>query len=139
MRQCLRIATFFGEMQSPTGIKYMDMYLNQVWQVEDSPKSTISKREGPFYSTKVASSLAKVLTRVLEGTDPAADTPEMKTWRGLRARTKEIVWASTKPEVKTPYSELQPLGSAVGLEATERFVDYDWATRSQKTTRSARR
>jgi len=67
-----------------------------------------------------------------------ADTPEMKTWRGLRARAKKVLRESIKPEVETPDSELQPLGSAGGLEATERFVDYDLATRSHKPSRITR-
>ena len=139
MRQCLRIATFFGEQRSSSGTKYMDIYLAQGRLFETVSKSSVSKREEPFYSTKVASTLANVLTRVLEGTDPAEDTPEMKTWRGLRARAKKVFRESTKLEVKTPDSELEPLGSAGGLEATERFVDYDLATRSQKVSRIVRR
>jgi hypothetical protein len=70
------------------------------------------------------SALADVLTRVLEGMDPVADTPEMKVWRGLRAKVKRLLRESTKPQVETPDSELQPLGSAGSLKATERFVDY---------------
>ncbi|KAF9651168.1 hypothetical protein BDM02DRAFT_978609 [Thelephora ganbajun] len=139
MRQCLRMATFFGELKTSSGTKYMDVYLAQGRLFDDTTKSTVSKREEPFYSTKVASTLANVLTRVLEGTDPAVDTSEMKTWRGLRARAKKILRESTKPEVETPDSELEPLGSAGGLEATERFVDYDLATRSQKPSRTTRR
>jgi len=139
MRQCLRMATFFGELRSSSGTRYMDVYLAQCRLFEDVPKSTISKREEPFYSTKVASTLANVLTRVLEGTDPAEDTPEMKTWRGLKARVKRVLRESTKPEAEIPDAELEPLGSAGGLEATERFVDYDLATRSQKPGRTTRR
>ena len=139
MRQCLRMATFFGELRSSSGTKYMDVYLARDQLFKDVPKPSQSKYEEPFYSMKVASTLADVLTRVLEGTDPAADTLEMKAWRGLRARAKKIPRESVKPEVETPESELQPLGSAEGLEATDRFVDYDLATRSQKPSRIARR
>lgn len=138
MRQCLRMATFFGGLQSSGGIKYMDVYLAQDQLLKDAPHSTISKRQEPFYSTKVASTLANVLTRVLEGTDPAADTPEMKAWRGLRAKAKKILRMSTKPEVETPDSELELLGSAEGLQAVDRFVDYDLTTRSQKLSRITR-
>jgi hypothetical protein len=132
MRQCLRMATFFGEQRSSSGIKHMDVYLAQGHLVKDTPKSTVSRREDPFYSTKVASTLADVLTRVLEGLDQGVDTQEMKMWRGLRARAKKVLRESTKPEGRTPDAELEPLGSAGSLQATERFVDYDLATRSQK-------
>ena len=138
MRQCLRMATFFGEMRSPNGTRYMDVYLAQGRLFDGIPTSVVSKQE-PFYSTKAASTLANVVTRVLEGTDPVADTPEMKTWRSLRARAKRILRESPKPEIKIPDSEIELLGSAGGLEATERFVDYDLATRSQGTSRTTRR
>lgn len=139
MRQCLRMATFFGELRSSNGIKYMDVYLAQSRLFVDAQKPTIAQREEPFYSTKAASTLADILTRVLEETDPAADTPEMKTWRGLRARAKKVLRGSTNLEVETPNSEFELLGTAGSLEATERFVDFDLATRSQKPSRSARR
>lgn len=138
MRQCLRMATFFGGLRSANGTRYMDAYLAQGQLYTHLPTSTASKQE-PFYSTKVTSTLADVLTRVLEGTNPAADTPEMKVWRGLRVRVKKILRESVKPKVKTPDSELEPLGSAGGLEAVDRFVDYDLATRSQKSSRITRR
>jgi len=139
MRQCLRMVTFFGELRSSDGTKYMDVYLIQGRPFEDVPKSVSSKREDLFYSAKIASTLASVLTRVLGGTDPAVDTPEMKTWRGLRARADKTLRESAKSEVKAPDAEIEPLGSAGGLEATERFVDYDFATRSQKPGRIVRR
>jgi hypothetical protein len=75
----------------------------------------------------------------LEGTDPAADTPEMGVWRELRVRVKKILRELTKPEFKTPDSEIELWGSAGGLEAIERSVDYDLATRSTKPGRNARR
>jgi len=131
MRQCLRMVTFFGEMRTPSGNKYMDVYLAHGRLFEDTPQSPAVKQAGSFYSTKVVSTLADVLTRVLEGTKPAADTPEMKTWRGLRAGAKRVLRESTKLGAEAPDSELEPLGSAGGLEATERFVDYDLATRSR--------
>jgi len=141
MRQCLRMVTFFGELRSSIGTKYMDVYLAHGQLPGDVPESAVLKRDQPFYSTKVASTLAAVLTRVLEGTDPAADTPEMKVWRKLRERAKKtpVSRGSTEPGVKTPDSELQPLGSAGGLRAVERVVDYDLATRSQKPGRIVRR
>ena len=139
MRQCVRMATFFGEMRHSTGTKFMDVYLAQERLPAGIPKSTVAKQEQLFYSTKVASTLANVLTRVLEGTDPAEDTPEMKMWRGLRARAKRTLRESTKPDVATPDYELEPLGTSGGLEATDRFVDYDLATRSQKAGRVTRR
>ena len=132
MRQCLRMAAVFGDLRS-SGAKSTDVYLVQ--PSKNLANSTVAKLVDPFYSTKVASALAKVLAQVLEGTDPVADTPEMKAWRGLRARAKKILRESVKPEVETPDSELQPLGSAGSLTATERFVDYDLATRSQKHSR----
>jgi len=136
MRQCLRMATFFGGLRSSRGTEYMDVYLEQ----DPNPNSAVPKREELFYSAKVASTLAKVLTRVLEGTDPATDTPETKMWRGLRVRAKKTLRESIKPGVKkTPDFELEPLGSAGDLEATERFVDFDLATRSQKPGRIVRR
>lgn len=141
MRQCLRMATFFGKLRSSSGTKYMDVYLAHGQLSGAVPESTIPKRDEPFYATKVTSALADVLTRVLGGTDPAADTPEMKTWRKLRVRAKKtlVPRGSTEPGVKTPDSELQPLGGAGSLAAVERFVDYDLATRSQKTGRTVRR
>ena len=138
MRQCLRMVTFFGELRSPSGAKYMDVYLAQDRHSEDVQKPTASQRDEPFYFTKVASTLVDILTRVLEGSDPAADTPEMKTWRGLRASAKKVLRKSAKPGVETPRSEFELLGSPGSLEATERFVDYDLATRSQKTGRIPR-
>ena len=135
MKQCIRMATFFGELRSPSGIKYMDVYLSKDQLFKDVPGPTLAKQEEPFYSIKVASTLADVLTRVLEGTEPAADTPEMKGWRKLRARTKKILRVSAKPEVGIPDSELEPLGSAETLEATDRFVHYDLLVRSLKPSR----
>ena len=131
MRQCLRMLTFFGEVRSPSGIKYMDAYLSQENPFKEPWPSQ-------FYSAKVASTLTVVLTRVLEGTDSAVDTPEVKVWRGLRARVKEILRKTGKLPIKTPESEFEPLGSAGDLQATEQFVDYDLATRSQKPGRNAR-
>jgi len=88
----------------------------------------------------VASTLADVLTRVLEGSNPAKDTPEMKSWRELRARVTKILRESAKPRVVTPSSELEPLGSAGHLEAVDRFVEQDLLTRSQQNPgRIARR
>ena len=141
MRQCLRMATFFGGLRSSSGTKYMDVYLAHGQLSGAVPESNVPKRDEPFYSTKVVSTLADVLKRVLEGTDPAADTPEMKTWRKLRVRAKKtpVPQGSTEPGVKTPDSELQPLGGAGGLAAVERVVDYDLATRSQKPGRIVRR
>lgn len=139
MRQCVRMATFFGGMRFSTGTKFMDVYLAQRRPSDDIPKSAVAKQEELFYSTKVASALAKILKRVLEGADPAEDTPEMKMWRGLKARATRALRESTKPGVETPDYELEPLGSSGGLEATDRFVDYDLATRSQNTGRATRR
>lgn len=139
MRQCVRMATFFGGMQFSTGTKFMDVYLAQGGPSDGMPKSAVAKREELFYSTKVASTLANILKRVSEGVDPAEDTPETKMWRGLRARAKRALRESTKPEVEAPDYELEPLGTSVGLEATDRFVDYDLATRSQKAGRPTRR
>lgn len=133
MKQCLRMVTFFGDLRSSSNTNSMDVYL--AWPSRDA---TVTEKAGSFYYTKVASALAQVLEQVLEGTDPVADTPELKAWRGLRARAKKILRESAKAEVKTPSSELQPLGSAEGLEATERLVDYDLATRSQKSSRTTR-
>jgi len=130
------MGAFFGGLRSPNNTQPLDVYLVQ--SLEDFGNSSIVKREGSFYPMKVTSALAEVLARVLEGTDLVADTPEMKTWRGLRARAKKVLRESIKPEVETPDSELQPLGSAGGLEATERFVDYDLATRSHKPSRITR-
>jgi len=134
MRQCLRMVTFFGGFPTPNGAKYLDVYLSQSQNYlhQDTPDGVPSKRGDPFYSTKLVSTLADVLTRVLEGTDPAVDTPEMKEWRGLRARAKRILRGSTKPKVETPDSELELLGSAGGLEAVDRFVEHDLLTRSQQ-------
>ena len=140
MRQCLRMATFFGELPTPNGSKFMDIYLSQDHLYKDIPNRVSFKREEPFYSAKVASTLADVLTRVLEGTDPVADTPEMKTWRMLRARAKKILRESTKPRAVTPSSELEPLGSAKHLEAVDLFVEQDLLMRSQQNPgRIARR
>jgi hypothetical protein len=132
MRQCLRMATFFGDLRSSGRVKSMDVYLVQDSLSRNLTNTIATKRDESFYSMKVASVLANVLTRVLEGTDSAADTPEMAVWRGLKAKAKKILRESAKPDHETPNSELQPLGSAEGLEATERYVDYDLATRSQK-------
>ena len=132
MRQCLRMATFFGELPTSNGTKFMDVYLSQDHLYKDTPNHVSSKREEPFYSVKVASTLAEVLTRVLEGTDTAKDTPEMKSWRELSARAKKILRESTKPRVVTPSSELEPLGDAGHLEAVDRFVEQDLLTRSQQ-------
>jgi len=131
MRQCLRMATFFGGLQSSSDTKHMDAYIAHGQPPENTPKSAISKREELFYSTKVTSSFADVLTRVLEGTDPAADTPEMKRWRGLKERAGRTVQESTKPGFMTPDSELELFDSTWSLEATERSVNYDLATRSR--------
>jgi len=140
MRQCLRMATFFGELPTLNGTKFMEVYLSQDHLYKDTPNRALLKREEPFYSAKVASTLADVLTRVLEGTDPAKDTPEMKGWRELRARARKILRESTKPRVATPSSELEPLGSAGHLEAVDRFVEQDLLTRSQQNPgRIARR
>ena len=140
MRQCLRMATYFGGLHSSDGTKYMDVYLSQDQLQRTAPSSAASKRGDTFYSAKVASTLANVLTHVLEGTDPAADTSEMKAWRELRARAKRILRESTKPRVGTPSLELEPLGSAGHLEAVDQFVEQDLLTRSQTNpTRTTRR
>ena len=128
MRQCLRMAAFFGDLRSTGQIKSIDLYL----ALDDLANTPAAKRENSFYSMKVVSTMADILKLVLDGTKPEADTPEMKTWRELRTKTKKILQESTKPAGGTPYHEHQPLGSATSLEATGRFVDYDMATRSQK-------
>ena len=138
MRQCLRMATFFGGLRASNSTKSMDAYLDQDMSTKDLANTPATVRGGSFYLAKVASALADVLKRVLEGTDPATDTPEMKAWRGLKAEARKILRESAKPDVETPGSELQPLGSAEGLEATERFVDFDLAKRSQKFAKITR-
>jgi len=139
MRQCLRMATFFGELRTPNGTKFMDVYLSQDHPSKDIPGHASFNREEPFYSAKVASTLADVVTRVLKGTDPAADTPEMKTWRELRARAKTLR-ESTKPRVVTPGFESETLGSAEDLKAVDRVVERSLSTRSQQNPgRTARR
>lgn len=129
MRQCLRMGVFFGSLWSSYKTKSMDAYLAQ-----PSGNTTAANREHSFYFVKVAQTLVKVLSRVLEGTDARGDDLERKEWRALSAKAKKVLWGSTKPKAETPDSELQPLGSAEDLEATERFVDYDLATRSRKSS-----
>jgi hypothetical protein len=133
MRQCLRMAAFLGGLRSSSNTKSIDVYL-----IQPSRNTTVTNGEESFYSLKVVWALTEVLSRVLEGTDPERDDLEMKAWRVLRAKAKKLVRGSTKPEAETPDSELQPLGTAEGLEATERYVDYDLATRSQKSGRTLR-
>lgn len=129
MRQCLRMTTFFGDLRSSSIAKSMNAYLDR-----SSANAAVAGRGESFYFMKMASALVQVLTRVLEGTDPVADTPEMKAWRELRIRTNKILRESSK----SPESESQLLGSSGALEATERFVDRDLARRSQKSGRSVR-
>ena len=135
MRQCLRMTAFFGGLRSSNDTKSVYAYLERSRHL---PDTSVEGREESFYCMKVASALAEVLGRVLEGADPVVDTPEMNAWRALRTRAKKILRGSVKPRVDAPDSELQPLGSAQGLEATERFVDYDLATRAQKSSRTTR-
>ena len=136
MRQCLRMASFFGNQRSSGEAESIDVYLAHDHHPQNLANTTATKQEGSFYATKVVSALVEVLERVLKGRNVAKDTPEMKEWRKFREKAKKILQESTKLE--PPISELHPLGSARGLEATDRLVDYDLATRSSKPGRTMR-